>query len=47
MHDVGMLVARLSSAKKVCILTDSNVGPQYVAPLTAGFLNAGIRPIVG
>jgi len=46
MHDVGMLVTRLSPTKKVCILTDTNVGPQYVAPLTAGFLNAGIRPIV-
>ena len=43
-HDVGMLVARLANSKQVCVVTDSTVGPHYAAPLTAGFLNAGIRP---
>jgi 3-dehydroquinate synthase len=46
LHDVGMIVARLGTAKQVCVLTDSQVGPYYAAPLTAGFLNAGIRPTV-
>ena len=45
-HDVGMIVARLAGTKQVCVLTDTQVGPHYTAPLTAGFLNAGIRPTV-
>lgn len=45
-HDVGMFVARLANTRQVCVLTDSAVGPFYAAPLTAGFLNAGIRPTV-
>jgi 3-dehydroquinate synthase len=47
LHDVGMIVARLAAeSKQVCVLTDAQVGPHYAAPLTAGFLNAGIRPTV-
>ncbi len=46
LHDVGMLLTRLSPSQKVCILTDSTIGPHYIAPLTSGLLNAGIRPIV-
>ncbi len=43
LHDVGMLLSRLSGSKKACIITDRNVGPMYAASLAAGMANAGIR----
>ncbi len=42
-HDIGMLLTRLTPSKKACIVTDSNVGPMFVAQLVAGMSNAGIR----
>ncbi len=46
LHDVGMLLTRLSPAKKVCFITDEHVGPQYAAPLSSSLINAGIQPIM-
>lgn len=46
LHDIGMLLTRLTPAKKVAVITDTNVGPMFAAPLTAGLANAGIRSIL-
>jgi 3-dehydroquinate synthase len=45
LHDAGMILSRLTAAKKVCVLTDSSVGPYFAAPLTGALTNAGIRPM--
>jgi 3-dehydroquinate synthase len=45
LHDAGMILSRLTSSQKACVLTDDNVGPQYAAPLTGGMMNAGIKPM--
>jgi len=46
LHDVGSIIARLSPSKKVCFVTDTTIGPQYAAPLSASLLNAGLKPIM-
>src|SRR5690242_16974485 len=44
--DVGAILSTLSSAKKAAIVTDSNVGPQYLAPVVESLRESGINPIV-
>ncbi len=46
LHDMGGALAKLSSAKKAAVVTDSHVGPLYAQQLIQSLQSAGIEPIV-
>lgn len=46
LHAAGPLVDKLTGAKKVGIVTDSTVGPQFAPRLAQSLQSAGIEPVI-